>query len=58
LSLHYSPKLSWHLIILPRCYALAMTFLSESKNQAYSTNFIHLYWLIKYLNSKLISRDY
>jgi hypothetical protein len=41
---HYtiSPKLSWRLIILPRCHALGMTSLLESKNQAYSTNPIHL----------------
>jgi hypothetical protein len=37
-----SPKLSWRLIILPRCHALAMTSLLESKNQTYSKNPIHL----------------
>jgi hypothetical protein len=44
LSCHYtiSPKLSWRLIILPRCHALAMTSLLESKNQEYSMNPIHL----------------
>jgi hypothetical protein len=44
LSCYYTnfPKLSWRLIIPPRCRWLAMTSLLESKNQAYSTNSIHL----------------
>jgi hypothetical protein len=44
LSCYYTnfPKLSWRLIIPPRCRWHAMTFLLESKNQAYSTNPIHL----------------
>jgi hypothetical protein len=44
LSCYYTnfPKLLWCLIIPPRCRWHAMTFLLESKNQAYSTNPIHL----------------
>jgi hypothetical protein len=42
LSLHYFFKLSWRLIILPKCCTLAMTCLLESKNEAYSMNPINV----------------
>jgi hypothetical protein len=42
LSLHYISKLSWQVINLPKCHALAMTCLQKSKNEAYSMNPMNL----------------
>jgi hypothetical protein len=38
----YFSKLTWRLIILPKCLALTMTCILESKNEAYSMNPINL----------------
>jgi hypothetical protein len=58
LSLYYFSKLSWRLIILPKCHALTC---HDMFTRIQKWSIFHeshkSYWSIKYLNSKLISWD-
>jgi hypothetical protein len=57
LSLHYFSTLSWCLIILPKCCCTCHDmFLGIQKWSIFHESHTS-YWLIKYLNPKLISQD-